>query len=115
MVNILQNYKLLTETKDRDLLHYAIFSFKNYHDLISKIDVWIKLPENIVNLYYKIINPTLTKAMETQKNSWRYLITCVKAVESIIDSNYQYNKIKENELLAEKSEREIKAISASIR
>jgi len=52
IMDIINNYKSLTETKDRDLLHYSVFSFKNYHEIITKIDIWTKLPEKIITTYY---------------------------------------------------------------
>lgn len=32
LLDILQNYLKLVKTKDRELLHYVLFSFKSYHD-----------------------------------------------------------------------------------
>jgi hypothetical protein len=32
ILDILKNYKRLLETKDSDLIHHVLFSFKNYND-----------------------------------------------------------------------------------
>ena len=74
------------------MLHHVVFSFKNYHEKITKIDIWLKLPEAITMAYQDIINNDLKKTLDIQKNSWRYLITCIKAMETIIDSNFEYNE-----------------------
>lgn len=51
MQDILQNYQRLLASKDRELMHHVLFSFKNFHDKITKIDLWMKLPESIKLIY----------------------------------------------------------------
>lgn len=53
--DILQNYLLLVKTKDRELLHYVLFSFKSYNEQMTKVDIWLQLPESIKDLYMEII------------------------------------------------------------
>ena len=79
------------QSKDRELLHHVLFSFKNYHDRISRIDTWLKLTDEVKEIYQTIIKTNLFDCQEILKNSWRYYLTYLKVLETLIDSNYKHN------------------------
>lgn len=41
--NILENYSKLLSTKDRELMHYVLFSFICYHTKMTSINIWVNL------------------------------------------------------------------------
>ena len=90
LLGILQCYLKQVKTKDRELLHYVLFSFKSYHDQMTKVDIWLQMPESIRELYIEIIS-NVKQCEEVVKCSWRYHITYLKVVETIVDSNSDYN------------------------
>ena len=79
------------ETKDRELQHHVLFSFKNYHDLLSKIETWLKMSDEIKEVYTGILKKNVFECKEVVQNSWRYYMTYLKVMESLIDSSYKHN------------------------
>ena len=40
ILDILQCFQKLVQTRDAELMHYALFSFNNFHRFITRMDVW---------------------------------------------------------------------------
>ena len=55
VLNILQNYLKLMQTKDRELMHYVLFSFVCYHKKMTSLDIWVKINDDIRLIYIDII------------------------------------------------------------
>ena len=89
--DVLNNYLRLLKTKDRELLHYALFTFKSYHDPIMKIKTWVKLPEHIRDLYSTLLKQDLKATEQHLVQSWRYHLTYLKCLESVICSQMEAN------------------------
>ena len=53
---------------------------------------WIKLPEVVRELYSRILRQDLKKTEEHLVHSWRYHITFLKVLETVIDSQVEYNE-----------------------
>ena len=96
----------LIKTKDRELLHYVLFSFRNYHLAITKVDVWLQLPESIRDLYIEVLS-NVKQAEDVVKCSWRYHITYLKVAETILDSNSDYNDDFVSKMATERPDKEI--------
>lgn len=71
ILSILQNYLQLMRTKDRELMHYVLFSFVCYHSKMASTDIWMKLNDEIRLLYIEIIQQ-LKKCNEVVQHSYRY-------------------------------------------
>ena len=69
---------------------------------MTKVDIWIQLPKSIQDIYLDIIKH-IKQAEEVVKFSWRYHLTYLKVVETIIDSNSDYNDEVSLKLVKEKS------------
>jgi hypothetical protein len=51
LIHILKSYLELLATKDRELMHHVLFTFRNYHLTIFNLKVWAKMPEEVRELY----------------------------------------------------------------
>lgn len=96
--DILIKTQMLLETQDRELLHHVLFCFKNYHESIIKIEVWQKMSDDIRDLYASIVRVKLRDCEKVLELSWRYHVTYIKVLETIIDSQYDHN----NEVMEKK-------------
>lgn len=68
-------------------MHFVLFSFKTYHEAIFKVDLWQRLKDETKTLYLEVLDLLMNKAGEVVANSWRYYMTYVRALGTIIDSN----------------------------
>ena len=55
ILSILQSYLKLIQTKDRELMHYVLFSFICYHKKMTSLDIWLKINDDIRLVYIDII------------------------------------------------------------
>lgn len=97
IIDILENYRLLLKTKDQELMHHVLFSFDCYHSEITKIDLWQStyrkgLGEGIRELYIDLVKNHLIPAETVVSSCWRYHLTFLKVVESLIDNSSKYNE-----------------------
>jgi hypothetical protein len=86
ILDILEIYSLLLETKDRELMHHVLFSFKNYHDVIARVEVWALMTDEVKDCYQEILKTKIRSCEKIVEFSWRYHATYVKVVETILDS-----------------------------
>ena len=84
--DVLKIYTMLLKTKDRELLHHVLFSFKNYHDAVSKVEIWATLSDEVREMYQEILKHKIRATEKILEYSWRYHATYVKVLETIIDS-----------------------------
>lgn len=89
---ILKQYQQYLKTKDREMMHYVLFTFKNFHESIFRNDLWSRLSDDTRILYLDILQTVMTSIRPTVQNSWRYYLTFLKVVMTIIDSNYHVNE-----------------------
>jgi hypothetical protein len=57
---------------------------------MTKVNIWVQLPDAIRELYTDIIS-NIKQCEEIVKCSWRYHITYLKVVQTIVDSNSDFN------------------------
>lgn len=96
IIDILQNYKDLLQTKDQELMHHVLFSFHCLHREITKITIWQSihkkgLGDQIRELYLDVVKNHIIPAEEVVKNCWRYHLTFLRVLESLLDSSEAYN------------------------
>lgn len=91
LVSILKFYQQYLATQDREMMHFVLFSFKNFHEAIFRVELWTRLTDETRNLYLEILQTLLTSTRPTIQNSWRYYLTYLKALTTIIDSNFYVN------------------------
>jgi hypothetical protein len=58
-LDVLQHFQKLLMTKDRELLHFALFTFKNFHERIYRLDTWVRLSPEIQAVYTSILRSSL--------------------------------------------------------
>ena len=102
ILDILKNYLELMKTKDRELMHYVLFSFVCYHQKMTSLDIWVKLNDEIRLLYVEIIQQ-LMKCNDIVQHSYRYQLTFIKTMETLIDCQADHNDnhqhhLKNNEI-----------------
>ena len=73
------------------MLHHVLFSFKNYHDCIMKVNVWAKMTDDIRELYIHIVKVNIRECEKVLELSWRYHATYIKVLDTIIDSQFEHN------------------------
>ena len=69
-------------------MHHVLFTFKHYHEQMTKIDVWLQMNDEVRSLYLEILRFIIKNCNEVVQFSWRYHITYIKVLEVILDSNY---------------------------
>lgn len=97
IIDILENYRLMLKTKDQELMHHVLFSFDCYHSEITNIDLWQStykkgLGDGIRELYVDLVKHHLIPAETVVSSCWRYHLTFLKVVESLIDSSSKHNE-----------------------
>ena len=55
LLSILQSFSALLKSKDRELLHHVLFSFKCYHDALIKASAWEAVSDQVREAYLSII------------------------------------------------------------
>ena len=76
--DILTLYQSLLKTKDRELMHYVLFSFKNYIEVLPNL--WGKLGDENRQLVLEVIRAELKDAERIVEFSWRYHATYLKVL-----------------------------------
>lgn len=105
--DLLKHFGNLMATKDRELMHYVLFSFKNWHDIIFNFQTWHLFTDEIRNSYLYILQEHIKHAKTTVQYSWRYYITYCKALQTIIDSNFDLNEKQIARINAPNSEKSL--------
>ena len=72
---------------------------------MTKVDIWLQIPEPIRELYMEIIS-NIKQCEEVVKCSWRYHITYLKVVETIVDSNADYNDEMAIKMVSERPDKD---------
>lgn len=72
---------------------------------MAKVDIWLQLPEPIKDLYMDILKH-IKQGEEVVKCSWRYHLTYLKVVETIIDSNADYNDETSMNVIRDRSDKD---------
>jgi hypothetical protein len=78
-------------------MHHVLFSFDCYHSEITKIDLWQStyrkgLGEGIRELYIDLVKNHLIPAEAVVSSCWRYHLTFLKVVESLLENSSKYNE-----------------------
>lgn len=56
-----------------------------------KVDIWAKMSDEIKELYQSIVSENIRACEKIVEYSWRYYVTYIKVLETIIDSQYVSN------------------------
>jgi glutamate synthase domain-containing protein 1 len=59
---------------------------------MSRVDVWMVMREDVKDLWMKIVREDVRESEQYLVHSWRYHVTYLKVLGSIIDSQEEYNE-----------------------
>ena len=99
LADILSNYKYLLGTKDRELMHHVLFSFDCYHREVTKPEIWQSvykrgLGDELRELYVDLVKTHILPAESVVSSSWRYHLTYLKVIETLINSSFSLQSKK---------------------
>ena len=53
-------------------MHHILFSFPNYHNLMSRMEIWFEMSDSIRDTYQEILRQKLRGTEKIVEHSWRY-------------------------------------------